>query len=67
MKTRTVSTRRKVPTLRKKRRTARAVKFSLPEDDFDSRPGVGTLNRTKSLLLAALHLWELKNGIHSRW
>jgi hypothetical protein len=67
MKTRTVSTRRKIPSLRKKRRTVRAMKFPLPEDDFDSRPRIGTLNRTKSLLLAALRLWELKNGIHSRW
>ena len=67
MKTKTVSTRRKIPALQKKRCTVRAVKFPLPGDDFDSRPAVGTLNRTKSLLLAALHLWELKNGIHSRW
>jgi hypothetical protein len=28
------------------------------------RPAVGTLSRTKSLLLAALKVWELKNGIH---
>lgn len=27
------------------------------------RPAVGTLSRTKSLLLAALKVWELKNGI----
>ncbi len=27
------------------------------------RPAVGTLTRTKSLLLAALKVWELKNGI----
>ncbi len=27
------------------------------------RPAVGTLSRTKALLLAALKVWELKNGI----
>ncbi|HEX3817372.1 MAG TPA: hypothetical protein VHW03_03690 [Chthoniobacterales bacterium] len=27
------------------------------------RPAVGTLTRTKSLLLAALRVWELKQGI----
>jgi len=34
-----------------------------PEDDEVVRPAVGTLSRTKSLLLAALKVWELKNGI----
>ena len=33
------------------------------EDDEIMRPAVGTLSRTKSLLLAALKVWELKNGI----
>jgi hypothetical protein len=32
-------------------------------DDELIRPAVGTLSRTKSLLLAALKVWELKNGI----
>ena len=32
-------------------------------DDEPTRPAVGTLSRTKSLLLAALRVWELKNGI----
>ncbi|MDQ6809769.1 MAG: hypothetical protein M3Z64_10180 [Verrucomicrobiota bacterium] len=27
-------------------------------------PAVGTLSRTKSLLLAALRVWELKHGIN---
>jgi hypothetical protein len=31
------------------------------EEDTD-RPAVGTLARTKQLLLAALRVWELKNG-----
>ena len=33
------------------------------EEDEVVRPAVGTLSRTKSLLLAALRVWELKNGI----
>lgn len=32
-------------------------------DEEKIRPAVGTLSRTKSLLLAALKVWELKNGI----
>jgi hypothetical protein len=32
-------------------------------DGEEIRPAVGTLSRTKSLLLAALKVWELKNGI----
>jgi hypothetical protein len=32
-------------------------------DDEPVRPAVGTLTRTKSLLLAALRVWELKQGI----
>jgi len=33
------------------------------DDDEFARPAVGTLTRTKTLLLAALKVWELKNGI----
>jgi hypothetical protein len=33
------------------------------DDDEIVRPAVGTLSRTKTLLLAALKVWELKNGI----
>jgi hypothetical protein len=33
------------------------------EEDEMVRPAVGTLSRTKTLLLAALKVWELKNGI----
>ena len=32
-------------------------------DGEATRPAVGTLTRTKSLLLAALRVWELKQGI----
>ena len=33
------------------------------KDGEATRPAVGTLTRTKSLLLAALRVWELKQGI----
>jgi len=45
---------------RRPRKTASAAQHD--DDDF-SRPAVGTLTRTKALLLAALKVWELKNGI----
>jgi hypothetical protein len=47
--------RRKAP----KRRRKNSSQF----DDDQIRPAVGTLSRTKTLLLAALKVWELKNGI----
>lgn len=28
-------------------------------------PGVGTLARTKRLILAAVRVWELKRGLHN--
>jgi hypothetical protein len=31
-------------------------------EDEPTRPAIGTLSRTKSLLLAALRVWELKQG-----
>jgi hypothetical protein len=40
---------------------ARRTKPAQEEEDA-SRPAVGTLARTKLLLLAALRVWELKNG-----
>lgn len=43
-----------------KRRPKAAAKNA---DDEPVRPAVGTLTRTKSLLLAALRVWELKQGI----
>ena len=36
------------------------------EEIEETRPAPGTLMRTRRLLLAALRVWELKNGIHSR-
>jgi hypothetical protein len=41
----------------------RRRKTASVEDDEVIRPAVGTLSRTKTLLLAALKVWELKNGI----
>ncbi len=41
----------------------RRPKNAVPIDGEELRPAVGTLSRTKSLLLAALKVWELKNGI----
>jgi hypothetical protein len=35
------------------------------EEEDQLRPAVGTLARTKLLLLAALRVWELKNGYRS--
>jgi hypothetical protein len=45
-----------------KRRRARV---SLSSREEQSRPAVGTLARTRTLLLAALRVWELKQGIRS--
>jgi hypothetical protein len=46
-------------TARRPRKTAAASR----DTDEAVRPAVGTLSRTKTLLLAALKVWELKNGI----
>lgn len=49
---------RKAPQKRKRRpKTTKHV------EDEEIRPAIGTLSRTKSLLLAALRVWELKQGI----
>ena len=51
---------------RPKNRTPQKAKRrpkTAPGDENEVRPAVGTLSRTKSLLLAALRVWELKNGI----
>ena len=41
----------------------RRPKGAATVDGEPVRPAIGTLSRTKSLLLAALKVWELKNGI----
>jgi hypothetical protein len=40
------------------------AQFDNGDDDIDRLPRIGTLARTRRLLLAALRVWELKNGIH---
>ena len=57
---------RRVPTKKKTQKKPvkrRAKSASKNADDEPVRPAVGTLTRTKSLLLAALRVWELKQGI----
>ena len=44
-------------------KSKRRPKAAAGEEAEIVRPAVGTLSRTKSLLLAALKVWELKNGI----
>jgi hypothetical protein len=44
------------------RRPRKTVSHASTDDEM-IRPAVGTLSRTKTLLLAALKVWELKNGI----
>ena len=43
----------------------RRVKVPLSSDGDRRRPAVGTLTRTRNLILAALRVWELKQGIRS--
>ncbi len=52
----------KKKTPKKAKRTTR-TKATKSATDEPTRPAVGTLTRTKSLLLAALRVWELKQGI----
>lgn len=47
----------------KAKNARRRPKNATAEDGEAIRPAIGTLSRTKSLLLAALKVWELKNGI----
>ena len=57
---------RRVPCRRLKKRQGRRPD-PLPELDTVEEdlqvPGIGTLARTKRLILAALRVWELKRGI----
>lgn len=46
-----------------KARRGRPRKNTVPESGPREQPAVGTLTRTKSLLLAALRVWELKHRI----
>ena len=54
------------PRPKNRAKTARRPRKKASGADLDkekTRPAIGTLSRTKSLLLAALKVWELKNGI----
>ena len=52
------------PHPRNRAKTPKRLQKNSPKVDGEAvRPAVGTLSRTKSLLLAALKVWELKNGI----
>jgi hypothetical protein len=53
------------PRPKSRNKTARRPRKGAPNfgDGEIIRPAVGTLSRTKTLLLAALKVWELKNGI----
>ena len=51
------------PKTRPPQKQKRRAKAAPGEEDEPVRPAVGTLSRTKTLLLAALKVWELKNGI----
>lgn len=46
-----------------KARRGRPRKNALRDEGVKDLPAVGTLTRTKSLLLAALRVWELKHRI----
>ena len=51
--------------LSRNRAKRRRVKVPLSSGGDRRRPAVGTLTRTRNLLLAALRVWELKQGIRS--
>ncbi len=53
----------KKKTQRKPKRSPKTATGKATAENETSRPAVGTLTRTKSLLLAALRVWELKQGI----
>ena len=54
---------RRLPKKKAQRKGKVRLKKDAADGDEPTRPAVGTLSRTKSLLLAALRVWELKNGI----
>ncbi len=55
---------RRLPKRKKPKKTKRTPKASAKTaGEEPNRAAVGTLTRTKSLLLAALRVWELKQGI----
>lgn len=54
---------RRLPKKKSQKKTKRSPKAAAKAGEEAPRPAVGTLTRTKSLLLAALRVWELKQGI----
>lgn len=55
---------RRLPKRKTQKKPKRSPKAAAKNvDEEQKRPAVGTLTRTKSLLLAALRVWELKQGI----
>ena len=54
---------RRPPEKKAPRKGKTRLKKDATAEDEPKRPAVGTLSRTKSLLLAALRVWELKNGV----
>lgn len=56
---------RRLPKKKARKKTAKRGPKTVAKNTQDDpvRPAVGTLTRTKSLLLAALRVWELKQGI----
>jgi hypothetical protein len=55
---------RRVPKRKTQKKSKRGPKAAAKTADGEPvRAAVGTLTRTKSLLLAALRVWELKQGI----
>ena len=55
---------RRLPKRKSQKKPKRSPKAAAKRADGEVvRPAVGTLTRTKSLLLAALRVWELKQGI----
>lgn len=55
---------RRLPKKKSPKKPKRSPKAAAKSGESEpTRPAVGTLTRTKSLLLAALRVWELKQGI----
>lgn len=55
---------RKNKTQKRSRNRSRNCKGGQSADPATTMAAVGTLTRTKALLLAALRVWELKHRIH---
>lgn len=47
----------------RKTKTRAAAEKAAPNEDEPAQPSVGRMERTRRLLLAALHVWELKRRV----